>query len=154
MVCNLLNAPQLKNGIDRPRSEFILIPKFSGLFFAWCHTAFILSKLLQFKVTVLKKVNPLRKKLTKNLFSQFYVILYIIIDHQKTQHLQLCPTPRAATSQNVIFVVSSKWDHQIRIVIQISLINYSVSAFLRFKPRCIVKLVGFKMFILRKCPWL
>lgn len=36
---------------------------------------------------------------------------YTISDHQKIQHLQLSPTPKAATSQNDIFVVSSKWDH-------------------------------------------
>lgn len=34
-----------KNSIHSPWSEFILILKFSGLFFTWCHTAFILSKL-------------------------------------------------------------------------------------------------------------
>lgn len=53
-----------------------------------------------------------------------------------------------------IFVVSSKWDHSVRIAIQMSLINYSISASLELEPSCAVKWVGSRMFILRKYPWL
>lgn len=91
-----------------------------------------------------EKENVLRKKkkFTNNLFFFYnFMFFYTIID-QKIQHLQLSPTPKAATSQNDIFVVSSKWDHQTRIVIQMSLINYSVSASLSWAQTQMYSQIG------------
>lgn len=117
--------------------------------FSWCHVAFILSKLPQFKVK-----NRMFTQKALNSKSHFMLGFIWLLTMKRPNTPRSTPPLKLWDFSSGILVVSSKWDHSVRIAIQMSLINYSISASLELEPSCAVKWVGSRMFILRKYPWL